>query len=81
MFHTEQEVTSEPGVCVLTVSAGLPVLQQLDSGGTGTLIEGLQRGEEAEVGTASVLHGAQAADDCQHRRHSHQLQVQHISLP
>lgn len=58
---------------VLTVSAGLPVLQQLDSGGTGTLIVRLGWREETEVGTPSVLHGARAAHYCQHRGRFHGL--------
>ena len=35
--------------------AGLAVLLQLDPGGTGTAVEGLQGGEKTQVGTASIL--------------------------
>jgi len=45
---------------VLTISAGLPILQQLDAGGTGALIEGPVWGEEAEVGASSVALGTGA---------------------
>ena len=56
----------DEGEC-LTVSAGLPVLEQLDSSGTGTLIVGLHRREEAKVGTSSILHRTRAV----HCRQSH----------
>lgn len=66
---------------VLTVSAGLPVLQQLDSGGTGTLVEGFCRGQETEVGTAAVLHRARSVHDCRHTQTEDTLRLQTHSSP
>lgn len=61
---------------VLTVSAGLAVLQQLDPSGAGTAIERPDRWEEAEVGASSIVQGARSIHCCHERKKNKKKKIQ-----
>lgn len=61
---------------VLTVSAGLAVLQQLDPSGAGTAIERPDRWEEAEVGASSIVQGARSIHCCHERKKKQEKKIQ-----